>query len=230
MDADSQTTADPSGNEANQPPIQSRRNLFWIILHVTLYPAFRLWIRTRALHADRLQEKQGGILLINHQSYLDPLLVAVRLTRPVAYLARDTLFRIPFIGFVMRHCFVIGISRTAFRGSSVRTAIERLDGGFLIALFPEGTRTSGPPNGFRPGFLAIARRSDAPVYPVAVVGADKVMPRGAWFPRPKAVTIVYGEALTEDERQQLNELDDKAAAAMIEAKVSELYEEGNSHN
>lgn len=197
-----------------------------MIIHITLYPVFRLWIRTRTLHAERLQTQQGGILLINHQSYLDPLLVAVRLTRPVAYLARDTLFRIPLIGFVLRNCFVIAISRTAFRGSSVRSAIQRLNEGFLIALFPEGTRTTGPPQTFRPGFLAIARRSESPIYPVAVVGADRVMPKGAWFPRPRSVTVVYGKPLTREDRLRLNELDDRAAAAMIEARVNDLYEEG----
>lgn len=229
MDTGSQSKAGSSSegrNEEKRPIQRSRRNLFWMTLHVILYPVFRLWIRTRVLHTERLDSERGGILLINHQSYLDPLLVAVRLTRPVAYLARDSLFRIPLIGFVLRNCFVIAISRTAFRGSSVRSALERLDGGFLIALFPEGTRTTGPPNGFRPGFLAIARRTDAPIYPVAVVGADRVMPKGAWFPRPQRVTVVYGEALTEEDRQQMNGMNDKAAAAMIEAKVSQLYQEG----
>lgn len=204
---------------------QDRRNLLWLSLHVLLYPVFRLWIRTSVLHPQRLEPGQGGILLMNHQSYLDPMLAAVRLTRPVSYLARDSLFRVPVIGFILKRCYVIAISRTAFRGSSVRMALQRLEEGFLIALFPEGTRTSGPPEAFRPGFLSITRRTDLPVYPVAIVGADKVMPRGAWFPRPGKITVVYGKPLTLEEQQQLNELKDREAAEMIRQKVELLYAE-----
>lgn len=222
---DSPAEADNKQVSSKLPP-QARRNWLWIILHIFLYPFFRLWVRTGALHVDRLDRERGGILLINHQSYLDPILVVVRIARPVAYLARDSLFKIPGLGFILRNCFVVPISRRAFRGSSVHAALERLERGFLIALFPEGTRNSGPPDEFRPGFLAFIKRTDAPVYPVAVVGADSVLPKGAWFPRPKAVTIVYGHALTVKEQAQLNQLDDKAAAAIIEAKVRELYREG----
>lgn len=205
---------------------QPRRNWLWLILHITLYPFFRTWVRTRGLHTDRLDRQQGGILLINHQSYLDPILVAVRISRPVAYLARESLFQIPGLGFILRNCFVVAISRTAFRGSTVRVALNRLERGFLIALFPEGTRRSGIPTSFRPGFLTIARRTDVPIYPVAIVGADAVMPRGTWFPRPRKVTVVYGHALSANELQRLNDVDDKTAAGIIEAKVCELYLEG----
>lgn len=232
MDSKATTTkADFSPAEGNEQACsealpRARRNWLWIMLHLVLYPFFRLWVRTRAVHVDRLNPEQGGILLINHQSYLDPILVAVHIARPVAYLARDSLFRVPFLGFILRHCFVIAISRSAFRGSSVHTALERLEHGFLVALFPEGTRSSGPPNEFRRGFLSIARRTESPVYPVAVVGADQVMPKGAWIPRPKTVTVVYGQALTPEEQKQLNQIDDKAAVALIEARVGALYREG----
>lgn len=70
--------------------------------------------------------------------------------------------------------------------------------------------------------IAIARRTDVPIYPVAIVGADAVMPRPTWFPRPRTVTVVYGHALSADGLQQLNSVDDKTAAAIIEAKVREL--------
>ena len=140
---------------------------------------------------------------MNHQSFLDPLFVGVRLTRPLAYLARDSLFRIPFIGWVCRLTHVIPISRTAFRASSIRTAMDRLKQGFLVGIYPEGTRSSGAPKEFRPGFLALVRRAEVPVYPVAVVGADRAMPRNAWFIRPVKVTVVYGKALTAEQHQRL---------------------------
>jgi len=204
---------------------QHRRNLVWLIIHCIVYLPLRIWCRTRVIGHENIDPDRGGILLINHQSYLDPLFVAVRLTRPVSYLARDSLFKVPFIGWVCRNTYVIPISRTAFRGSSIRKALDRLETGFLVSIYPQGTRCAGAPEEFRPGFLSLVRRSDAPVYPVAIVGADKAMPKGAWFIRPKTVTVVYGAALSPEERESLCSLgDDKQAAALACSKVRALYE------
>ena len=201
-----------------------RRNFMWNLIHVIVYLPLRCWVRTRVIGRENLIDESGGVLIANHQSYLDPLFVAVRLTRPVSYLARDTLFKVPLIGWIVRNTFVIPISRTAFRGGSIRTALQRLENGFLVGIYPEGTRSSGQPSRFKPGFLSLVRRTPVPVYPVAIIGADRAMPRGAWFVRPATVTVVYGKPLTEQERELLNGgEDDRALAEMMRVKVAELY-------
>lgn len=210
--------------DTDTTPVRSPRNLVWLMLHCLLYLPLRVWCRTRVVGRENLSSDHGGILLINHQSYLDPLFVAVRLTRAVSYLARDSLFKIPFIGWVCRNTYVIPISRTAFRGGSIRAALDRLQQGFLVSIYPEGTRSLGAPKTFRPGFLSLVRRADVPVYPVAIVGADKVMPKGAWFIRPAKVTVVYGKPLSDEDLEKLRSgLDDKALAAFIQQKVTDLY-------
>ncbi|MDG2126594.1 MAG: lysophospholipid acyltransferase family protein [Fuerstiella sp.] len=203
-----------------------RRTILWLLIHAFLYPLFRLWCRTVVIGRENIDNTQGGIFIVNHQSFLDPLFVGVRLTRPVAYMARDSLFKLPFIGWVCRWTHVIPISRTAFRGSSIRTAIDRLTQGFLVGIYPEGTRSSGAPKEFRPGFLSLVRRAEVPVYPVAVVGADRAMPRNAWFIRPGRVTVVFGKPLTDEQRQRLLENDVRASAAEIRDMVAKLYEQG----
>ncbi|MCR9199384.1 MAG: 1-acyl-sn-glycerol-3-phosphate acyltransferase [Planctomycetaceae bacterium] len=201
-----------------------RRNLLWNLIHVIVYLPLRCWLRTRVIGKENLIDESGGVLIANHQSYLDPLFVAVRLTRPVSYLARDSLFKVPLIGWIVRNTFVIPISRTAFRGGSIRTALQRLENGFLVGIYPEGTRSSGQPSRFKPGFLSLVRRTQVPVYPVAIIGADRAMPRGAWLIRPVAVTVVYGKPLTAQERDLLsNGDDDRALAEMMREKVAELY-------
>lgn len=223
-DAKQQRDRDESGAGDDTPNVPHRRNFAWNMIHLIVYVPLRFWVRTRVVGKENLIEDRGGILIANHQSYLDPLFVAVRLKRPVSYLARDSLFKVPLIGWVVRNTFVIPISRTAFRGGSIRTALQRLTSGFLVGIYPEGTRSSGEPSRFKPGFLSLVRRTEEPIYPVAIIGADKAMPRGAWFVRPVAVTVVYGKPLTEAERAELRDgEDDKALARMMQAKVAELY-------
>ncbi|MEZ6124673.1 MAG: lysophospholipid acyltransferase family protein [Planctomycetaceae bacterium] len=197
----------------------------WLTIHAIVYPFFRLWCRTRVIGREHLDPKQGGVLLINHQSFLDPLFVAVRLNRPVSYLARDSLFRAPLIGWICRNTFVIPISRTAFRGGSIREALNRLASGFLVGIYPEGTRSSGPPKTFRPGFLSLVRRTDVPIYPVAISGADRALPRGAWWIRPASVTVIFGPPLTDEQRLEMqSDTDEDVLADRIRQQVSQLYQ------
>ncbi|MCA9057493.1 MAG: 1-acyl-sn-glycerol-3-phosphate acyltransferase [Planctomycetaceae bacterium] len=213
----------PEAAVAGTPP---KRNLLWRVFHVFIYALMRSWIRAGVAGKEHIDNTQGGLFLVNHQSYLDPLLAAVFLNRPVSYLARDNLFRVPVIGWILARTHVIPISREAFRGGSIRTALERLEEGFLVGIFPEGTRSCGDQVGtFRPGFLSLVRRCSVPVYPVAIAGADRIMPRGAWWIRPRRVEIVYGPPLTAEELNQLRHgTDDRQLAELARRRVAECHQ------
>ncbi len=119
----------------------------------------------------------GGLVLINHQSALDPLLAGVALQRPISYVARDSLFPLPFIGWVLRHTYVMPINREAASSRLIKAMIRRMNHGFLVGMFPEGTRTrDGKVGRFKPGFLAMIKRCDVPIYPVGIAGANDAMP------------------------------------------------------
>lgn len=163
---------------------------------------FRFWAPLTVEGLENIDRTRPGLLIANHQSFLDPLLLAVRMTRPVSYVARDSLFRIPIVGWILRRTYVTPISRTAARAATIRAAVERLEQGFLVGIFPEGTRSTGAVDDFRPGFTAILRRrDDVPVYPVGIAGADRVMPRGSILPRPRRLRMVIGEPIPPEELQ-----------------------------
>ncbi len=214
-------------------------NLLWRMLHWPCWLLTHIWLRISGSGLENIDHTKGGLLLINHQSFLDPLLAAVLLTRPVSYLARDSLFKVPILGWVLRHTYVMPISREAARGGSIRLAVERMEQGYLVGVFPEGTRSSGAEvKTFRPGFLAMVRRTNRPVYPVGLSGSDKAMPKGAWFIRPQRIHIVYGKPLTPQELARLESGEDAAfcelahqrvseCAAAARAKISEQTQSGN---
>ncbi|MEJ7595824.1 MAG: lysophospholipid acyltransferase family protein [Planctomycetaceae bacterium] len=197
-------------------------NLVWRTLHWPCWALCRTWLRVGCSGLENIDHTKGGLLLVNHQSFLDPLLAAVWLTRPVSYLARDSLFKVPVLGWLLRHTKVIPISREAARGGSIRLALERLEQGFLIGIFPEGTRSSGTEvRTFRPGFLAMVRRTNQPVYPVGIAGSDRAMPRGAWLIRPGKIQIVYGTPFTAEEMARLQSGDDAAFCELARQRVSD---------
>jgi len=179
-------------------------------MQAVFYP----WLRYRSRGIERLPQDGPALLLINHQSFLDPLMAGLSLRRPVSYLARDSLFRVPIIGTILRNTYVIPINRQTASTASLREAIRRLNHGFYVGIFPEGTRSeTGIVGPLKPGFLALIRRADVPVYPVGVAGAFQALPRGAWFLRPAKVRVVYGAAFSKEE---LIAEDREAETALLE--------------
>ncbi len=171
-----------------------RRNWIWFICQAIIGVFFTFWLRYRARGVEHLPKTGGGLLLANHQSYLDPLLVGLPLRRPVSYLARDSLFRIPVIGWLLRNTYVMPLSRDTGGAAGFRETLRRLDDGFLVGVFPEGTRSpDGTLGTFKPGFAALVRRTEVPIYPVGIAGANRALGKGSRFLKPRRVCVVFGE-------------------------------------
>lgn len=180
-----------------------------------------LWARTQVIGTENIDDTQGGLLLLNHQSFLDAVAAGIRLRRPISYMAREDLFQIPIVGWLLRNNYVLSISQTAFRGSSIRRAVDRMHQGFLVGIFPEGERSSGAVKTFNRGFLSLVRRVDLPIYPVGIVGTGQLMPRGSILIRPGKITVVFGKPITPDERERLRTgRNDEELAEMMRQRVA----------
>lgn len=150
---------------------------------------------------------EGGVLLVsNHQSYLDPVLVGVGLRRRLNFLARESLFRFGPFAWLIRSLNTIPIDREGLGLRGVKEALRRLRRGEVVVLFPEGTRTrDGSLGPLRPGFYAMVRRAKVPLVPVRIEGAFQAWPRGATAPRMHPIRVYYGIPLSAAEVRRLGE-------------------------
>ncbi len=185
-------------------PDPNRPNKVWLTFRFLLGLVFVLWLGSRIRGLRKLPEVGGGLFLVNHQSFIDPLIAQLGMNRPVSWLARDSLFPVPIIGWILRKTYVMPISRESAGTGSIREAVRRMKHGFIVGIFPEGTRTrDGRIGEFKPGFVALVRRGKVPVYPVGIAGANLALPRNAWFLRPRRVRVVIGDPFTPEEVQEL---------------------------
>lgn len=184
-------------DEADDLPDPLERNLLWRTLQVILQNVLCFWLGYRARGMEHIPPSGGGLMVVNHQSFLDPVLVGLPLARPISFLARDNLFRVPVLGWVLNNMYTMPINREAASTASIREAIRRLKYGFLVGIFPEGTRTTdGSVGELKPGFLALMRRSKQPVYPIGISGAFEALPRGSVMLWPRRVRVIYGEPIS----------------------------------
>ena len=136
------------------------------------------------------------ILAANHASFIDPIIIMVSVRRPVRFMAKKELFRFPLFGWLLRQFGTFPINRDRINLQAFKQAASILEAGEVIAMFPEGTRGDGVElRPAKPGIGLIAARTGAPVVPVLHLGTEKVLPRGAWFPRPHRIVIKFGAPL-----------------------------------
>lgn len=136
----------------------------------------------------------GGtyVYVCNHVSNIDPAALFWRLPERIAFVLKDSLGKIPFLGYVMKMGGFVYVRRgdSESRHRAVGDAVDRLRDGISIAIFPEGTRSrDGSLGPFRPGSFRIALEAGVPVVPITVHGARELMPRGRVGIRPGTVHL-----------------------------------------
>ena len=184
----------------------TRRNWLWWAFQMPSRVFFAVWLRYRARGLEHIPAEGGGLILANHLSFLDPLMIGLPLSRPISYLARDNLFRVPVIGWILRQTYVKPISRENASTATIRDTVQRAEQGFLCGLFPEGTRSeSGEMGEFKPGFIALARRLELPIYPVGIAGTHLALGRKSCILKPYRVRVVFGPPILPGEIATLKE-------------------------
>ncbi len=144
--------------------------------------------------------RTGGVLIAaNHASNVDPVLIGgfldTRLGRPINWMGKREVFEWPFLSWLARHGGVHPVDRGAADVEAFRTAMRILDGGHMLAVFPEGTRSpDGRLQPAKDGVAVLAARSGALIVPIGLCDNDRLWPRGRRLPmRTPQVTIRIGE-------------------------------------
>jgi 1-acyl-sn-glycerol-3-phosphate acyltransferase len=174
----------------------SRMNISYRLGWLGFRAIYRFYFRRRFFNAERVPLTGAVILASNHASFLDPPLVGSGLHRPINYLARESLFRFPGIGALLRSWQAVPVDRDGGGAAGLKAILARLLAGGAIILFPEGTRTrDGKLQPARSGIGLVVIKSDAPVVPVRTFGTFEAYGRHITFPRPKPVAVKYGQPM-----------------------------------
>jgi len=116
------------------------------------------------------------IVVCNHASYWDPVLVGCAINREVRFMAKAEIFNYPILKNILHMVGAFPIKRGQSDRNALRTAINILKKNEVIGIFPEGTRSkNGELLPFKPGFGMMAYKGECPVLPMAVINSRKVL-------------------------------------------------------
>ncbi len=155
--------------------------------------AYRVRIRGR----ERLPKEGGFILAPSHRSMMDIPFAAWLSRRPLRYMGKASLFRIPVAGAFFRSLGGFEVARDGTDRKALRDSIEMLRAGQVLLVYPEGTRQNGPKiQPLQPGAAYLALRAGVPIVPVGMAGTEEILrSHGGKVPRFARGAMVVGEPI-----------------------------------
>jgi 1-acyl-sn-glycerol-3-phosphate acyltransferase len=185
-------------------PERSRPSVFWPLGGIVA-PLTSIFAKIEVENADKLPVEGAYVLAPNHYSNFDPLVVAVavwRLGRAPRFMAKESLFRVPVLGWALRATGMVPVSRTSSAAAArdtIQGSAELVRHGRGVIVYPEGTLTRDPdlwPMRGKTGAVRLALTDDIPLIPMAHWGVQEIMPRyGKLRPWPlrRRVRVVFGD-------------------------------------
>jgi len=188
-----QSASSAAGSAGSLPPLPPEpllRRVIKTILRLYLVPYHRLELQG----AENLPARGPALVVINHASLLDvPALMVLDPYPYTATVVKASMFKLPFIGWILGQWGAIPVEREGRDSSSVRRMLGILREGRVLAVAAEGRRTrSGHLEDINPVLARIAVGADGPVVPVGISGSYRALPPGALLPRPEKILVRVG--------------------------------------
>lgn len=166
------------------------------LFRLILMPFVHAVARLDVVGKENLPKTGPFILVANHQSFLDPIIVQVICRRPLNTLAKSTQFTGRIMSWIMPRVCAIPTRRYRIEPQAVRVVLRRLAAGEAVGVYPEGERSwDAEVQPFRRGTIRLLLKSGVPIIPCGVVGSYDVWPRWSRTLRRKTVRVEFGKAI-----------------------------------
>ncbi|MGB3508327.1 MAG: lysophospholipid acyltransferase family protein [Microcoleaceae cyanobacterium] len=190
----------------NREPVESLI-LYRLLKWSLIVPILRFYFRSRVYGAENVPLEGPLVIVSNHASDLDPPIVSVCMGRPVAYMAKEELFEVPFLKQFISLYGAYPVKRGSADRSAIRSALNSLAEGWATGIFLQGTRTpDGKITEPKLGAALIAAKAKVPLLPVSVWGTHAVERQGI-IANPVPITVRIGEIIPSPESTNKKELE-----------------------
>ncbi|AKL98654.1 lysophospholipid acyltransferase family protein [Endomicrobium proavitum] len=166
--------------------VKEKAPVLFIIGRTLFKIMFLVFYRTRVEGKGNIPASGGVIMAPNHTSFFDPPLTASMMKRPLNFMAKQELFNVPVLGFLIKKTNAFAVKRGVMDMQAMRNAFKILQNGHALLMFPEGTRSKdGNLGKARAGAGMVACSAQVPLIPVKIENTNKMS-------KFKKITIKYG--------------------------------------
>lgn len=153
--------------------------------------------RVRVVGRERVPRTGAYVVAPTHRSILDVPFAAFVTRRQIRFLAKQELFSNRLGAALFTSLGAVRVERGSADRGALRALEEALAAGHPVAVFPEGTRSSGPRIApLFDGAAYLALKLGVPIVPVGIGGSEEILPKGKVFPRPRRVAVVVGNPIS----------------------------------
>jgi len=170
--------------------------IYELVSKLFVFPIYKFVFKGHLIGRDNIPQKESFIMVSNHGSLLDPPLLGHALGRNISFMAKAELFKIPFLGFIIRACGAYPVKRGIADKNTIKTACNKLADDNCIGIFIDGTRQkNGRVNKPKQGAALLAFKNQKSLLPVAIVNSHKLMRFKFCIPLFSKIVIKVGKPL-----------------------------------
>ncbi len=192
---------------------------------IKVWMTFQMYLLGIKLQTEGKLDESCDMILMNHQSLLDIIVMEYIHSRDLAWVAKKEITDLFFFGHIIKAPRMISIDRENKSGiiHLLKEAKDRLDKGRPIAMFPEGTRSDGKEMlSFRPGAKILANRYNLKVQPIVLFNTRNIVDSKKLLATPGVVKVIYLEPIQADKNTDWFEV--------VEKNMNEVFNKESKNN
>ena len=150
--------------------------IYELVSKLFVFPIYKFVFKGHLKGQENIPQKGSFIMVSNHGSLLDPPLLGHALGRNISFMAKAELFKVPFLGFIIKACGAYPVKRGIVDKTTIKTACEKLSNNNSIGIFIDGTRQkNGRVNRPKQGAALLAFKNQKLLLPVAIVNSHRLI-------------------------------------------------------
>ena len=170
--------------------------IYQLVSQVIIFPIYKLIFRGNLIGKENIPKNGSFILVSNHGSLLDPPLLGHAVGRNISFMAKSELFRIPFLGFIIRSCGAYPVKRGIVDKTTIKIACEKLSTNNSIGIFIDGTRQKdGRVNKPKQGAALLSFKNQKLLLPVAIINSHRLIRLKFFIPFFTKIVIKVGKPI-----------------------------------
>ncbi len=171
-------------------------SLWYRMVWLSAYVIFKIFFALTISGKEKIPRKQGAVIVSNHLSYLDPIVLGLTSSRKINYMAKEELFKNFLFRWVITKLGAFPVKRGRVDRLAYQKVLDLVKRDEIIALFPEGTRGRGEKIGIlQKGAVKLIFKTNLPVIPIIIKGTEKALPRGRKMIKLSKIKVYIGNPL-----------------------------------